>query len=256
MRSKTSFRRWLLPALVATAAIWAPAGSAQDNSIDPEAINLLRRSTDYVAGLKQFRFEATSAVEIVTRDGQKLQYEHRVAITVKRPNKIRSDRVGELIKQAVYYDGKSLSMNLPDDGYYATAAAPDTLDAALDFARDQLGIIAPGADFLYKNAFERLSVGLTSAAFIGEAVVAGVRCDHLAFRNAEVDWQVCIEQGAKPLPRKIVITSKKMPQAPEFIAVISKWDMAPKVTDAMFAFTPPKGAQKIDFLPAGPAAKK
>ena len=53
-----------------------------------------------------------------------------------------------------------------------------------------------------------------------------------------------------------MITSKKMPQSPEFIAVITKWDTAPKITDAMFAFAPPKGAQKIDFLPAGSAAKK
>jgi hypothetical protein len=38
--------------------------------------------------------------------------------------------------------------------------------------------------------------------------VIGVECDHLAFRNADTDWQIWIESGAKPIPRKYVITSK------------------------------------------------
>ena len=168
----------------------------------------------------------------------------------------RVERVGELVSQVFYYEGKSLSMSLPKEGYYATEAAPPTIEATLDFARDKLDVIAPGADLLYKNAFEILTDGLTAAMIIGESVVAGVRCDHLAFRNPEVDWQLWIQQGDKPLPRKLVITSKKMPQSPEFIVVMTKWDTAPKLTDAMFRFTPPKGARKIEWLPAASATKK
>ena len=256
MKSRRHFLHWLLPAFVTAATLWAPASLAQSAAIDPEAVALLRKSTDFIGGLKQFRVDTTSAVELVTAEGQKLQFDHHVIVTVQRPNKLRTDRQGELIKQSFYYDGKSLSANLPEYGFYAVAVVPDTLEGAIDFARDKLDVVAPGADFIYKNAFERLTAGLTSASYIGEAVVAGVRCDHLAFRNPEVDWQICIEQGAKPLPRKFVITSKKMPQAPEFIVVMNRWDTAPKVTDATFTFTPPKGAQMIEFLPAGTAAKK
>ena len=247
---------WLLPAFVAIAAAWPSASSAQSGALDSEAVNLLRQSTAYVAGLKQFRVDTEAALEIVTTDGEKLQYDEHVVITVQRPNKLRADRMGEIVNQVAYYDGKSLSMNLPDDGYYATAAAPPTLESALDFARDQLGIVAPAADLVYTNSFERLSDGLTSAKVIGEAVVAGVACDHLAFRNPEVDWQIWIEQGDKPLPRKLVITSKKMPQSPEFIVVIKKWDTSPRLKDAMFSFTPTKGSQQIEFLPTPAAAKK
>jgi len=255
-KSKRAFRSWLLPALAAAAVAWPMAGFAQTSGVDPDAITLLRSSTDYLKGLKQFRVETESALEAVVSTGEKLQFGHRAVLTVQRPNKLRAERVGELVSQSFYYDGKSLSMNLPDDKYYATAAAPPTLEAMLDFARDKLNVIAPAADLVYGNAYERLTEGLTSAYIVSAAVVGGVRCVHLALRNAEVDWQIWIQQGDKPLPRKLVITSKKMTQSPQFVVTMSKWDATPKVSEATFRFTPPKGSQKIDFLPVGPAKQK
>jgi len=255
MTTKQSKLGWLAAIFVAVAT-WPAASSAQSDVIDPEAVNLLRRSTAYVAGLNQFSADTYSTIEVVIATGQKLHADHHAVVSVKRPNKMRAERAGEFIKQTFYYDGKSLSVNLPVEGLYATVAAPPTLEAMLDFARDKLNVVAPAADLLYKNAFDLLSDGLTGAMFVGEADVAGVHCDHLAFRNAQVDWQIFIEQGDKPLPRKYVITSKKMPQAPEFIVVMSKWNTAPKLNDTMFNFTPPKGSIKIDWLPAASAAKK
>lgn len=258
MTSKKPFLGWLLPVLLAIAAGWPAASRAQSDAIDPEATKLLRRSMDYLAGLKQFRVDTESSLEAVASNGQKLQFDSRVVIAVQRPNRMRAERVGEIINQVFYYDGKSLSVSFPDDGYHATVAAPATLEAMLDFARDKLGVIAPGADLVYKNAYDLLTDRLTAAYFVGESKVAGVRCDHLAFRNDEVDWQIWIQQGNKPLPCKLVITSKKMPQSPEFIVVMNKWDTAPKLNEAMFSFVPPKNARQIDFLPAtaAGAAKK
>jgi hypothetical protein len=204
-----------------------------------------------------FRVDAEATIEAVLPSGQKLQYGQRVAVTVARPNKMRVARMGEVINQTFYYDGKTLTVDLPDQRYYATSAAPATIDAMLDFARDKLDIIAPGSDLIYEDAFALLTQDLTSAFVVGKAVVDGVPCDQLAFRNAEVDWQVWIQEGAKPLPRKFIVTSKKVSGSPQFTVVLSKWDAAPKITDAAFKFVPPKGSQRIDFLqPPAPTAKK
>jgi hypothetical protein len=255
MNNTRPFFGWVLPILLLLAAASPIASRAQSSDVDPDAIALLRRTTDYLTSLKQFRMEMDTTIEAVLSTGQKLQFGHRVAATVQRPNKLRAERVGELISQVFYYDGKSLSVNLPDERYYATVPAPPTIEAMLDFARDKLNVIAPGADLVYKNAFERLTESLTSAFVVGKAVVGGVRCDHIAFRNPEVDWQIWIQEGDKPLPRKFVVTSKRMPESPQFVVVMSKWDAAPKVTDASFRFVPPKGSRQIEFLPAA-AAKK
>ena len=253
MRRTKALLGWLLPALAAVAAVWPITSLAQPDVVEPEAIALLRRATDYLAALKQFRLDADATIEFVLADGQKLQFGQRVSVTIQRPNKMRVERVGDLVSQAFYYDGKSLSVNLPDKGFYATVAAPATIEATLDYARDKLDVIAPGSDLVYVNAFERLTAGLTSGFVVNTASVGGVPCDHLAFRNAEVDWQIWIQQGKKPWVRKFIVTSKRMPEAPEFVVVLSKWDAAPQLTDATFGFVPPKKSKRIEFLPVSAA---
>ena len=123
---------------------------------------MLRRATDYLAGLKQLRAEMDMSIEFVL-EGQKLQYGHRTSVSVQRPNKIRAERVGDLVNQVLYYDGTSLTLDLPDQKYYATVAAPPTIEETLDFALEKLNLIAPASDLFYMNAFERLTEGLTSA---------------------------------------------------------------------------------------------
>lgn len=255
MRSAWSFRFWVLWALVAVAAVWPMASLAQSSEVDSDAIRLVRRATDYLAGLERFRVETETTIESVLSTGQKLQFGHRVAVAVQRPNKLRAERVGELVSQVFYYDGASLSVNLPNDKYHATVPAPPTIEAMLDFARDKLGVIAPAADLVYKNAFELLTDGLTSAFVVGKAVVGGVRCDHIAFRNPEVDWQIWVQEGDKPLPRKFIVTSKRMPESPQYVVVLSKWDAAPNLTDAMFRLVPHKRSRPIEFHPVAAAAK-
>ena len=91
---------------------------------------------------------------------------------------------------------------------------------------------------------------------VGPSVVGSVKCTHLAFRGAEVDWQIWIEDGDKPLPRKFILTSKKVTGEPQFTVLIRNWDVAAKLTNQEFSFTPPKGAKKIEFLQlSGEAAK-
>jgi hypothetical protein len=245
-----------LCALALCCALVPAAVHAQADAIEPEAIKLLQRATDYLASQKQFRVDTDSTIEIVLRDGQKLQFDHRVALTVRRPNGLRAERIGDLAAQTFYYDGKSLSVYMPGPNYYATSPVPPTLEGMLDVARDKLGVVAPAADLVYGNAFERLTEGLTSAYVVGDAVIGGVRTTHLAFRNAAVDWQIWIEQGKQPLPRKFVVTSKRMEQSPQFIVTLSNFKPLSKVGDEVFRFVPPKGARQIDFVTAPTGAGK
>ena len=109
-------------------------------------------------------------------------------------------------------------------------------------------MIAPGAELLYGNAAERMLKVTTSGFVVGPSVVGGIKSTHLAFRGEEVDWQIWIEDGDKPLARKFVLTSKKVTGEPQFTVLIRSWDLTPKLTDQMFTFVPPKGAKKIEFL--------
>jgi hypothetical protein len=220
------------------------------STVDAEALELLREMTDFVASEQLFRFNTETAIEAVLTSGQKLQFIHLVALTVQRPNRLRADRLGELVGQSFYYDGQSLTINAPGTHFYATEPAPATIDGMLDFARDELMLAAPASDIIYSNAWERLSTGLTSGFVVGTALINGVLCDHVAFRNEVIDWQVWIQQGDQPLPRKLVITSKLLSQSPQFTVLMSDWENDFEVSESDFVFVPPEGATRIDFMSA------
>lgn len=227
---------------------WPQLGHAQPAGIDPQAEKLLRRMSDYLASRQQFTAKAESTLEVVLTSGQKLQYDSPATLSVSRPNRLHAHRKGDIANQEFFYDGKTLTLYNPRENLYATTAAPPTVDETLDFAREKLDIIAPAAELFYKNAAERMLKESTSGFVVGPSVVASVKCTHLAFRGAEVDWQIWIEDGDKPLPRKFILTSKKVAGEPQFTVIIRNWDVAPKLTNQEFSFTPPKGAKKIEFL--------
>lgn len=232
-------------------------GQAQPAGIDPAAEKLLRRMSDYVKGLQKFTVRTENTIEAVLTSGQKLQFASPAMASVWRPNRLRADRKGDILSQEFFYDGKNLTLYNPKENLYATTAAPPTIDAMLDFAREKLDVIAPGAELMYSNAAERMLKESSSGFVVGPSVVSGVKSTHLAFRGADVDWQIWIEGGSKPLPRKFILTSKKVAGEPQFTVLMRSWDLAPKLTDRMFTFTPPRGAKKIEFLAlTGEAAAK
>ena len=103
-----------LTATLAALLLAAPlAGQAQPAGIDPEATKILRRMTDFVASQKQFHVETQATVEAVLTNGQKLQFDNSIALTVQRPDRMRAERLGETLSQKFYYDGKSLSAYSP-----------------------------------------------------------------------------------------------------------------------------------------------
>ena len=227
---------------------WSQAAESQPAGVQPEAEKLLRRMSDYLASRQRFSLKAESTIEVVLTSGQKIQFDSPATLEVSRPNKLRAHRRGDIANQEFFYDGKTLTLYNPKENLYATAAAPPTIDEALDFAREKLDVIAPASEILYKNAAEKMLKEASSGFVVGPSVAAGVKCTHLAFRGGEVDWQIWIEDGDKPLVRKFVLTSKKVAGEPQFTVVIRNWDVTPKLTDKEFSFVPPKGAKKIEFL--------
>ena len=224
-----------------TASVFAQTPNA-------DALALLKSSTDYVANLQQFTVQSESSIEAVLISGQKIQFSNNASMALLRPNKLIAKREGDIIDQRMYYNGKTFTFFNPDANVYATASVPATLDGMLDTVRNQFDIIAPASDLLYKDAYIRMTQNATSGFIVGQSMVDGVLCNHIAFSSPGTDWQLWIDAGAKPLPRKLVVTSTDVASAPQFEVRLTKWKLSPNLTAADFEFTAPTGAQKIDFI--------
>jgi hypothetical protein len=217
--------------------------------IEPRATELLKKMSDYLASLKQFSVRGTTTMEYVLKNGQKIEFTSTSDVFVQRPNRVRANRVGDVADVEFYYDGANVSLFGKKQQYYATAPAPPTVDAMLDDIRTRLGMEPPGADLLYSDVYNGLMADVTEAHYITPSVVGGTKTHHLAFRGKDVDFQIWIEDGDRPLPRKYVIVTKGTQGEPEFGVELSNWNVSPRLDVAMFKFTPPANATKVDFLP-------
>lgn len=241
-----------LLAIFALLTVSNPAASAQESSaIEPEAAQALRQMSDYLGSLQSVTFRADNTIDMLMPSGQQLQMGGNVDIAIRRPNRFRVNRKGDLGDQEFYFDGKTLTLYGKLVNYYATMTASQTvdIDTALEFAREEVGVVAPASDLFYQNAYQGLMEDVESGAYVGISTIGEVEVHHLAFRGREVDWQIWIETGDTPLPRKYLITSKWIAGAPQFTAVFSDWNTSAKLEDALFTFSPPPGVEKIGFIP-------
>ena len=225
---------------------------AQENktSIDPQAESILRQMSEYVGGFQQFTIHIENSVDTLLPCNQKLQLSRAVDMFVKRPNRFRANIDGDSVDQELYYDGKSITLYTKDVNVYASLDAPPTIDAAMDYAIESYGLVAPMVDLIYKDAYEILIGDVQSGSYMGLSKVFGVECHHLAFRGAETDWQIWIENSKTPLPRKIVITNQWITGAPQFTAFLNNWDASTPIKESLFTFKAPETAERIEFLPA------
>jgi hypothetical protein len=251
---KSTSRRYLAPALawcctIGALAMLSLAAHAQAAGIAPEAKQILKASTDFVASQQRFSTGTRNTLEVVLKSGQKIEFNSTGRQSVQRPDKLRAERTGDIVGQVFVYDGKSLTVYNPQDKIYDQVAAPGTLEAMLDFARTKLDIVAPASDLIVKNAYDNLMEGVTEGTVLGKAVIEGVRCDHLAFRAPHVDWQIWIQEGPQPLPRKMVITTLDLPKAPQFSVTVTEWNLSPTFDAHTFTFTPQAGVKQVNFLP-------
>lgn len=231
----------------AVGALTGPAMAAE--AMNPDADEILRGMSKFVAGLKAFSATADVSYEVVTKDGQKLQMISTSTVVLERPSRFFITRRGKFADVEVFYDGKKLTLHGKKANAYIQKDLAGTIDDALDMLERGIGIPTPGSDLLLANPYAALIRGATQSGYYGVEYVAGVPSHHLAFRTPLVDWQLWVRAEGNPLPMKYVITTKDVVGAPQFSVQFSNWNLKPAIAAGRFNFVPPKGARRLEALP-------
>lgn len=247
--------RWMM--VLSIVACCASAGQPEiAPAVDPKADAILKAASNTLAGLKAFSFHAHAMADQVTASGQKVQVARNQVVTVRRPDGMSAEVAGDLEDLRFWYDGKQVTVYNKRTNSVGSTDAPATIDAALDMLASRYGLALPLADLLFSDPYKSLVGQVRSGQYVGIGWVLDTRCHHLAFRQAGVDWQVWIEEGDKPLVRKLVITYKESPGHPQYTALLSKWDLAAQPADTAFKPAVPADAKKVEFGPVTPTEKK
>lgn len=185
----------------------------------------------------------------VLESGEKVQYSAYQKVWVQKPNRLRSDYVGDERNTRFYYDGKTFTLQIPDLNYYATKAAPTTIDSALKQFEENYGVTIPMSNLVLSDLCTKLKSQVQKSVFVGTNMVNRVPMYHILMTGIDRDLQVWLTQNAQPQLRKAIITYKTLPGSPQYTALFSNWNFSPKIADDTFTFTPPEGAIRIEFLP-------
>jgi hypothetical protein len=238
---------------VVATLLLAPVAGAQEKALAPPARSVearaeqeLKRMGDFLAKLPRFALEAEETFDELP-DGQlRRQLTNVRRVAVERPNHLAAVATGDTLSRASWYDGRTATILDKEHNVYATIEAPATIDATFDKLEDEYGVVFPLADLLYADPYAVLMAGVTYGRYLGIHQAAGVACHHLAFSQDTIEWQIWIDAGEKPLPRKLVISYVQEPGEPQYSAVIRRWTMDTPAPEGLFTFEAPEGAQKID----------
>lgn len=234
-----------------TAEAQRPVGTRGVNVSDTRtseanAKSMMKAMSDYMAAQQAIAFDYDTYLEVVTHQNQKLGLASSGAITVNRPDKVRVTRTGGFANVESVFDGKTLTMLGKNLNGYAQVDAPGTLDQLVDALRDKFHRPIPGADLLMSNVYDQLMPEVVDSKDLGSGVIAGVECDHLAFRTKEVDWEIWIAQGSRPYPCRYVITSTQVDGAPQYTIDLRAWKAGSQVSPDRFTLNVPAGAKKLN----------
>jgi len=257
--STLRLRHLSLAGLVAAAVGLSSAGApAQEGSepqappeeaslIDPRAEERLRAVSDLLAGADTLTFRAVSFFDEVRESGIQIKRFIVHDVQVDRPGRLAFTSTFDdgTVRQG-WYDGETLTVAMPDADRYMRIEAPGDIDALLDLMQQDYDLNLPLADILYSDVYAAQEPYLLSALHLGERILEDQRLDHLSMESTGADWQLWLEQGERPLPRRMVIEFVAAEGQPEYMATFASWTLNEPIDPATFTAEIPEGWEQVE----------
>jgi hypothetical protein len=245
---------WLVPALALPQALAPAATGTPAPRIDPRADEIMKQMAALLARTKAFSLEAEESFDAEFANSYRVQLTNVRRLTLERPSRFAATASGDTVNRTSWYDGKSLTVLNQKLNAYAVLEMPGTIDAVLDKLASDYEVFLPLSDLLYSDPYPTLMTDVLYGKYLGVHQAAGAACHHLSFGQEGVEWQIWIDSGAQPLPRKLTIAYWDQPGVPQYQAVFRHWTLEPKVAADQFAFKAPAGARRVELKELAAAA--
>lgn len=225
----------------------APAAAPAKSFKDERALRLLKAMSDTLAGAKTLGFKVRGIVPTPSPTGQYVSLFASSRVVMQRPDKLFVAARGDLFPSDIVYDGKTVTAIGADRKFYAQReAAGGAIESLMKSELPGSDATTPFLDILVPDPYAFLTKDLSSAFWVGQSTVGGVKTDHLAFTAEGLDWEVWIGAVDK-LPRLMVISYRTGDRQPTFTVEFSDWKLGAPIASQTFNAAIPKGAVKLEF---------
>ena len=223
---------------------------AMAQAASPDPIALVEEMSSFMASLEAFELQANVAFDDVPLPDTKVLYSGSMQVQVRRPDRLHLTYRDDLTARELWLDGSMVTLLAPTENLWAAAPTEPSIDATLSMLAADYDLSVPLDDLLISDPHSTLLANVKAKRYLGLHDVNGVACHHLIFGQESINWQVWIEAGSKPLVRKVVITYKTLPMAPQFAVVITGWNLNPRLPDSRFEPEISDGAGRVEILAA------
>ena len=256
--------RSMLAAVLAAGVTLVLPFAAQAGNIDEKSEEVLRQMTEYAQGLKTFRAEVIASAKVESSGtSNKLKYVY--SVVGEPPNRLAMIARSGAGAPVVVSDGKKLYALAPALGKYVLGDAPASFPAivgAESLQGTSLGHSIMAGALLPFASYDELAASIESAQYVGEEKLGPAKCHHLKLAQKLYDWDLWVDAGKKPLPRKLepdlTKWQKKNPtQLPtdakaDVIIAFKSWTSGTPVKDKDFKIDPPDSAREVASLIPAP----
>lgn len=226
----------------------APSQAQDTNpNIDPQAAEILQNMSYFLGSRSEYTFKADAMFDVLISGERKIQYSAKETVYMQKPDKLTIEYVTDIGGYKIWYTGgQATILSLPTNDFSLTPL-PGSIDRALSKLLEEYNFAPALSEFLFINTFREMTENVISGAYFGTSRVFGTNCNHLAFVQNNIDWQIWIDAGRRPIPRKLVITYKNMPGSPQFIAILKDWVTDKPITGYAFKADIPNINSRVDM---------
>jgi hypothetical protein len=241
--------------VLANGACWGQSKAAAP-SIDPQAEKIMQAMNAQKKKDVKANLEIVDTMDEISEAGQMIQYSHVRKLVISEPKRFWIESTGDITNTTIWKDDTTFTLLDRSANAYAQAPAPGTIDETMDMLLDTYGVTTPLADLLSDNLYAVLMKNVKTCRYLGLHYADGMKCHHIAATQKDIDWQIWINAGDTARIRKIIITYKQKPGAPQYTALLKSFNEVSQLPENTFTFKAPEKANKIPLLPVKKRSKK
>ena len=236
----------VLAVLVAGGWSWGQ----ETDTVDPEAAKVVRQMSQYYQNMRGGQVEVTHTIAVDKPEGQQNSV-IEVRATFRRPREILLALVDQAGKIEVVSNAEKMTTSLSALNQYVT---DDPLEDLSELATSPLmahfnavtGRALFILDLLEKDPYGKIMQDVSSLGLEPPEKIGGMSCHHLVFGQKDIDWEMWVAEGEKPLLMQVSTDFSRAVNAQVVTtSAFDRWEVNHPPPSEVFTFSPPEGASEV-----------
>lgn len=233
-------------AMVVLVAAGCTSTPEPKRALGDDAEARLEAMAELLGEAKYLQFSGNDWTDHKGDDGHVVQEDGTFKLALARPDRLRVDgRLGEN-DVTLWYNKGQVTIYERNRKVAALASTERSLDEYLDDLVERYDISIPGQDFLYEDLADTLTEWVDTGRSLGVVSLGEDTCHQLVFQQAQIDWELWIDAGGKPVPRRLLIDETTSKEQFGYAADFHGWSFDP-IPDNTFTPDLPAGAAEVSL---------